>query len=139
MRLSAILPLQGVAVLFLSGLLGSCTVAVEEGGPGYHRPPPPEQRYCTREYEPVCARRGRDRQSFSNGCLAERAGYRIVSRGTCRGEFDRPDRPGRRPTVCTREYAPVCGQKRGRFRTFGNACEARAADYRVVSRGSCRG
>ena len=134
MKLSATL-LYGLGVMALSAVLGSCTVAVEEGGPGYHRPPPPEQRYCTREYAPVCARRGHDRQSFANGCLAERAGYRIVSRGTCRGDFDRDDRP----TVCTREYAPVCAQRRGRYRTFANACEARAADYRIVSRGSCRG
>jgi hypothetical protein len=139
MRFSAIPLLQAAAVLVLSGLLGACTVAVDDG-PGYRPPPPrPQQRFCTREYEPVCARRGHDRQSFANRCLAERAGYRIIGRGTCRGEFNGGGSGGgHNQKFCTREYAPVCGRKRGSVRTFSNACEARAADYRVVSNGACR-
>jgi hypothetical protein len=132
MRLSAFLSLQGMAVLLLSGLLGACTVVVDEG-PGYRPPPRPQPPYCTRQYEPVCARRGHDRQTFANACLAERAGYRIMNRGMCRGESD----GDRRPTVCTREYAPVCARRRGDLRTFPNACEARAADWRVVGNGPC--
>jgi len=136
MRLSVMLPLQGAAVLALSGMLAACTVAVDEG-PGYRPPPRPEHRYCTREYEPVCASRGRDRKTFSNGCEAERSGYRIVGRGECRRHDDVGSRPP--PRACTMEYAPVCGSKRGRLRTFSNACTARASDYRVIGRGPCRG
>jgi hypothetical protein len=134
MRLSAILPLQGLVALLLSTLLASCTVVVDEG-PDYRPPPRPQPSYCTREYEPVCAIRGANRQSFSNACLARRAGYRIVGDGLCRGGSSGDDGP----TFCTREYAPVCARRGGSFRTFPNACEARAADWRVVGGGPCRG
>ncbi|WP_256117500.1 Kazal-type serine protease inhibitor family protein [Shinella lacus] len=44
----------------------------------------------------------------------------------------------RPPQMCTREYAPVCGE-RGRDRqTFANACEARASGYGIVGRGECQ-
>jgi hypothetical protein len=85
------------------------------------------------EYVPVCGQRGRDRQSFANACMADRQGYRVVHRGTCRSESD--DDRGQR--FCTREYAPVCARRRGTLRTFPNACEARAADWRVVGNGPC--
>ncbi|WP_157017517.1 Kazal-type serine protease inhibitor domain-containing protein [Mesorhizobium xinjiangense] len=52
----------------------------------------------------------------------------------------RPSRPGvgpRPPVACTREYAPVCGQRGNTRRTFANACTARAAGYRVNRRGPC--
>lgn len=42
------------------------------------------------------------------------------------------------PRFCTREYAPVCGRDGRDSRTFGNACEARAAGYRIVREGECR-
>ena len=72
---------QGFALLFLSALLAACTVVVDEGPGPRPRPPRPEPQFCTREYEPVCARRGGDRQTFANACLADRAGYRIVRDG----------------------------------------------------------
>jgi hypothetical protein len=130
MRLSATV-LQKTAALLLSGLLGACTVVVDDG-PDY-RPRPDRPGACTMEYVPVCGQRGRDRQSFANACMADRQGYRIVHRGTCR------DEPGgdRGQSFCTREYAPVCARRRGDFRTFPNACEARAADWRVVSDRPC--
>ncbi len=64
-------------------LLSACTVVVEEPRPV--PPPGPQPGFCTREYDPVCARRGDDRQTFNNGCLAEEAGYRILRPGECRG------------------------------------------------------
>jgi hypothetical protein len=106
-------------------------VVVEEG-PGY-RPPRPGPQFCTRQYDPVCARRGGDRQTFANACLAERAGYRIIRGGQCRDDGGY----GEEQAFCTREYAPVCASRRGRLRTFPNACEARAADYRIVDNGPC--
>ena len=43
--------------------------------------------------------------------------------------------------ICTREYAPVCGQIQGEPspKTFSNACMLRAAHARFVSEGQCSG
>ena len=114
-------------------LLSACTVVVEEPRPG--PPPGPRPGFCTREYDPVCARRGGDRQTFANACLAERAGYRIIRDGQCRDGGGGGG--GDEQTFCTREYAPVCARRHGELRTFPNACEARAADYRIVGDGPC--
>lgn len=121
---------QGIVIFMLSALLAACTVVVDDGP--RPRPPRPEPQFCTREYEPVCARRGGDRQTFANACLAEREGYRIVRDGPCRDSGGGDDQ-----TFCTREYAPVCARRHGQVRTFPNACEARAADYRIVGDGPC--
>ncbi|WP_018426864.1 Kazal-type serine protease inhibitor domain-containing protein [Hoeflea sp. 108] len=43
-----------------------------------------------------------------------------------------------RPQACTFEYAPVCGQRGDRTRTFSNACMARADGFRVIHNGQCR-
>jgi hypothetical protein len=121
--------------MMLGGLvvLSACTVVVEDEGP---RPGPgPGPGYCTREYEPVCARRYGERRTFANSCLADRAGYQIVRRGECRSESGGGG--GDEPRFCTREYRPVCAQRRGNYRTFGNACEADAAGWRVVGNGEC--
>lgn len=121
---------QGLAVFILSVLLAACTMVVDDGpGP---RPPRPRPQLCTMQYQPVCARRAGDRQTFANACLAEREGYRIVRDGPCRDAGG-----GGEQTSCTREYAPVCASRHGQARTFPNACEARAADYRIVGDGPC--
>ncbi|TIP27871.1 MAG: peptidase [Mesorhizobium sp.] len=130
--LAAIFSRQGFAILLLSAVLAACTaVVVEEDGLGY-RPPRPEPQFCTRQYDPVCARRGGDRQTFANACLAERAGYRIISGGQCRDGGGDGEQ-----TFCTREYRPVCARRGSELRTFPNACEARAADYRIVDDRPC--
>lgn len=41
--------------------------------------------------------------------------------------------------VCPMIYDPVCAERRGETRTFPNACQARAEDWRVVASGQCRG
>lgn len=70
----------------------------------YDGPPPPDRpRFCTSQYDPVCARRGRDRRTFGNECEAERAGYRVVREGACRRDRDdkaepRPRRDEPRPS-----------------------------------------
>jgi hypothetical protein len=118
----------------VAAVLMSCTVVVDERDPI----PEPGPRYCTREYQPVCARRGGDRQTFSNACRAEASGYSVIRYGECRrggGGGDDYDRP---PEFCSREYRPVCAvNDRGGVRDFPNACEAQAANWRVVGDGPC--
>ena len=138
-------------------ILAGCVV-VEEG-PGYRPAPPPRPGpvACTREYQPVCGERRGDRQTFPNACVARADGYRVSHAGACRsgsggghnsgvigggggGNWSsRPDRnpPRRQPQACTREYAPVCARAGRDTRTFPNACEARAANFRVIGSGRC--
>lgn len=126
---------QSVALAVLAIVVAACTVVVDEG-PGPRPPyPGPGPQFCTREYEPVCARRGGDRQTFANACMARRSGYRVIGDGQCRGGGW--DDGGDRPQFCTREYAPVCARRYGQLRTFPNSCEARAAGWRIVDGGSC--
>ncbi len=121
----------GFAVLML---VSACTVSVEEPRPPPGPGPGPGPGYCTREYDPVCARRDGERRTFSNACLADRAGYRVIRRGECRGG---PGGGAEEPRFCTREYRPVCARRGGAYQTFGNACEADAAGWRVVANGEC--
>ncbi len=115
-------------------ILAGCTVVVDDG-PG-HRPLPPRPGpgACTFEYAPVCGAYRGDRQTFPNACAARSEGYRIIHPGTCRAGGPDRDRP---PRACTREYAPVCARRGRDVRTFGNACEARAAEYRILGPGRC--
>lgn len=115
------------ASIFGMALLSACTVVVDDPGPL----PEPGPQFCTREYSPVCARRGPQRKTFANGCLADRAGYDVIHRGECRVREDDE------PRFCTREYNPVCGRRGDSLRTFGNACEADVAGYRVIDQGRC--
>lgn len=49
-----------------------------------------------------------------------------------------PQGPGpAQPQTCPMIYAPVCAQRGGLRKTFGNACQAQADNYRVISRGQC--
>ena len=54
------------------------------------------------------------------------------------GPGPRPRPPQQEPGFCTREYAPVCGQRRGERQTFANSCLADQAGYRIVRDGPCR-
>lgn len=131
--LAMIFSRSGALMLVLAALISACTVVVEEEGPR-PRPPRPEPDFCTREYAPVCGQRRGERQTFSNACLADQAGYRVVRDGPCRGGGGDG---GDDSSFCTREYAPVCGRRGDRLRTFPNACEARAADYFIIDNGPC--
>ncbi|HEY5818140.1 MAG TPA: Kazal-type serine protease inhibitor [Mesorhizobium sp.] len=141
---------RGLLVLASLAMLSACVV-VEEGprprpipiedgpidnGPIGNGPIDGGPRFCTREYDPVCAVDRGSRRTFGNACEARNAGYRIISGGECRR--GRPERPRPEQTsMCTREYDPVCARRGGEIRTFGNACEAREAEYRIVGRGPC--
>lgn len=120
-------------------ILSSCVVVEEPGpGPGPRPPRPDEPRFCTANYDPVCARRGGDRRTFGNSCEARNAGYRIIRDGECRGGGGSggggDDGP---PRFCTREYNPVCARRGRDIRTFGNACTAEADGYRIIAPGEC--
>ncbi len=45
----------------------------------------------------------------------------------------------RRPTVCTEQYAPVCGRLNDVIKTYPNQCYARAAGAEVIAQGPCTG
>jgi hypothetical protein len=45
----------------------------------------------------------------------------------------------RRPTVCTEQYAPVCGRLNNVVKTFPNQCYARAAGAEIIALGPCGG
>ncbi|PSJ60583.1 Kazal-type serine protease inhibitor domain-containing protein [Kumtagia ephedrae] len=118
------------AMLFaVLAVLTSCTVVVDEPGPGPR--PIPDDRFCTQQYDPVCARRGDNRRTFANACMADAAGYRVIRRGECGRGSDEP-------RACTREYRPVCARRGGDRQTFNNPCLAEQAGYRVLGDGECR-
>jgi hypothetical protein len=55
------------------------------------------------------------------------------------GGYYPPPRPQPQQQMCTMDYRPVCGERGGRLETFGNACQAGARGFRIVSPGECRG
>lgn len=128
-----------------AAIIASCTVSVEENGPGY--PGSDRPQFCTREFAPVCGVRGSVRQTFGNACEARSRSFRIISSGECSyqgnspggGWSGRPDRPAEPsvPSMCTQQYEPVCGRRGDSIQSFGNACEARSAGYQVIGRGRC--
>ena len=122
--------LRGVCII-AAGLivLSACTVVVDDSGPR----PPVRPSFCPAIHAPVCGVRFGERRTFSNACMADRAGYRVAYSGQCR----RSGAGSGGLRICTREYRPVCARRDGRFRTFGNACEANAAGWRVVGSGRC--
>jgi len=91
---------------------------------------------CPRTYDPVCAGPRSNPRTYRNACLAQREGARIRYEGECeRGDDD--DFVDRGP-VCPRNYAPVCGEVRGRQQTFNNSCLAEVARANILYRGECR-
>jgi hypothetical protein len=44
----------------------------------------------------------------------------------------------RRPSVCTEQYAPVCGKLNGVTKTYSNSCYAAAEGAKVIAQGPCR-
>jgi hypothetical protein len=119
-----------LAFLLVVATASACTPIVEV------QPVPVRQQVCTREFAPVCARRGSQQRTFSNACLARNSGFQVTHRGECR--ISAPPPIGGRPLVCTQEFAPVCGRRGSQQRTFDNSCLARASGFQVMHRGQCR-
>jgi hypothetical protein len=99
------------------------------------RPVPGPPAACTREFAPVCARRGGQQRTFDNPCLARASGFQVVHRGQCRASVG--PSPSQ-PIACTREFAPVCARRGNLSLTFDNSCLARANGFRIVHGGRCR-
>jgi hypothetical protein len=61
----------------------------------------------------------------------------FVVAGTVTAQIEPKDFSARRPTVCTEQYAPVCGRIHGVLKTYSNQCYARADGADVITQGPC--
>jgi hypothetical protein len=57
--------------------------------------------------------------------------------GSVTAQIEPKDFSARRPTVCTEQYAPVCGRTNGVLKTYSNQCYARADGADVITQGPC--
>jgi hypothetical protein len=62
---------------------------------------------------------------------------KFVVTGTVTAQIEPKDFSTRRPTVCTEQYAPVCGRASGVLKTYSNQCYARADGADVITQGPC--
>lgn len=95
---------------------------------------------CTREYMPVC---GSDKQTYPNSCVAKNQWITSYTEGECSvvnsGAVqpvipEQVVEPKPNTTVCTMEYAPICGVDN---KTYSNTCMA--WDVAVLHIGACDG
>ncbi len=93
------------------------------------------RRVCTQEYDPVCGRKGTSYRTFANACEAQVSGYFVAAKGVCEGDRDRNRNEVRE--TCEQGTKPVCGIDGSRRKSFGNACEAQRAGYRILHNGRC--
>ena len=69
--------------------------------------------------------------------IPARASYLV--NGAVTAQLSPKEDGARRPTVCTEQYAPVCGRINGVLRTYSNQCFARADGADVIAQGPCTG
>ncbi len=67
------------------------------------------------------------------------ARHAFLATGTVTAQLEPKDFSTRRPTVCTEQYAPVCGRINVVLKTYSNQCYARADGADVIAQGSCTG
>ena len=82
-------------------MLATVAAALADGNPTFDR-----DTICASIYQPVCASKAGESRTFPNACLAEGAGFAPIGQGAC-GEASVL------PRFCTKEYAPVCGERNG--------------------------
>lgn len=136
-----------------------CKLAIGVCGSGARGSCVAYPKVCPATYAPVC---GCDGKTYSNGCVADQANVGIASNGACTnvkscggfGGFtcassdfcDYPlaemcgaaDGSGvcqPRPTVCGKNYDPVCACD---GRTYSNSCLANMAGFGVYYKGTCK-
>lgn len=80
---ASVLSAAGLAALL--ALAGCLETMPHPDRPRPPRPRPEKPMACTREYAPVCATRGRERQTFSNACMARAEKFRVISQRPCGG------------------------------------------------------
>jgi hypothetical protein len=88
-----------------------------------------EEKPCPRIAKPVCALNDAARITYSNSCMAENAGAKILHDGACEGG-----------DMCSMIYNPVCGvdPASGQEKTYSSLCVSEHANARITHDGACK-
>ncbi|XP_046811559.1 uncharacterized protein LOC124420985 [Lucilia cuprina] len=97
--------------------------------------PPKCPKFCTREFDPVCAKLNNELRQFSNRCVLEswkcdtNEKWEFVNKGPCPSIESVSNTPvllsstNKCPKFCTREFNPVCAKLNEELKEFSNKCE----------------
>jgi hypothetical protein len=84
MKLRNIAYAAAIAVTSAMIVLGTAGTSEAKGKKKVAAPPPPPPAFCTWEYKPVCAEKGKQKFTYSNACWAAKDGAKVVSQGPCK-------------------------------------------------------